>query len=83
MIVNGSILSQYGPIYNHLTPRLWRGQKPNFEVVWVYLVYCDVNSRPLHVVAAISKEENRTIIITAYEPNIFEWKEGFRNRRNQ
>ena len=47
-----------------------------------YLVYREVNARPLHIVAAINNEENSTIIITAYEPNIFEWEEGFQNRRN-
>lgn len=47
-----------------------------------YLLFFKVNSRPLHVVIAINKEDDRTIIITAYEPNIIDWDEGFKNRRN-
>ncbi len=47
-----------------------------------FLVFCELKLRPLHVVAAIDKEANRTIIITVYQPNIIEWEEGFKNRRN-
>ncbi len=47
-----------------------------------YLVYGIVNQRPLHVVAAIDEEDDVTIIVTAYEPNIIEWEFGFEKRKD-
>ncbi len=38
-------------------------------------------TRPLHVVAAFNAEAKETIVITIYEPNMLEWKPGFRERK--
>lgn len=39
-------------------------------------------SRPLHVVAADNKEDQETIIITVYEPDLDEWEPGFKKRKS-
>ena len=41
------------------------------------------NDRPIHVCAAINHDTNETIIITAYEPSLDEWQEGFVLRRKK
>jgi hypothetical protein len=38
------------------------------------------HSRPIHVVAADNKSTKETIIITVYEPNLSNWKPGFKRR---
>ncbi len=37
--------------------------------------------RPLHVVAARNEEENETIVITVYEPELDKWESDFKRRR--
>lgn len=37
-------------------------------------------NRPLHVVAAENAIENQLIVITAYEPDLAHWEEGFEKR---
>jgi len=37
--------------------------------------------RPLHVVASDHSDSHKTVIITVYEPNPREWRDGFRRRR--
>jgi uncharacterized protein DUF4258 len=38
-------------------------------------------SRPLHVVVADNPEDQETIVITVYEPDLIEWEQGFRRRK--
>ena len=38
-------------------------------------------SRPLHVVVADNAETREAIVITAYEPDLGEWEQGFRRRK--
>ncbi len=40
-----------------------------------------VNSRPLHVVAAIDSNKGKVFIITAYEPSLEIFKKDFKTRR--
>lgn len=44
------------------------------------LVLALINNRPIHVVAADDHETMVTYIITAYEPSLVEWKQGFSKR---
>ncbi len=46
-----------------------------------FLVLGWIDNRPIHVVIAINTNEQETIVITAYEPNLHEWKPGFQKRR--
>ncbi len=39
--------------------------------------------RPIHVVAADNVEVQETIIITVYQPDVEEWEQGFKRRRNR
>jgi len=38
-------------------------------------------TRPLHVVAADNSEDQETIVITVYEPDLIQWEPDFRRRR--
>jgi len=38
-------------------------------------------SRPVHVVVADSRETQKTIIITVYEPDRSQWEAGFKRRK--
>ena len=38
-------------------------------------------SRPVHIVCAENDQEEETIVITVYEPDLEHWEEGFRRRR--
>jgi len=38
-------------------------------------------TRPLHVVMAENAKDNETVVITVYEPDLSQWKPGFRNRK--
>jgi hypothetical protein len=38
--------------------------------------------RPLHVVAAYNRADDRWIVVTAYEPDPRPWENGFRRRRS-
>lgn len=38
-------------------------------------------SRPIHAVVVIDEEEPMLWVITAYEPDLSEWEEGFEKRR--
>ena len=40
-----------------------------------------VDSRPIHVVAIDNEEMQCTVVITAYEPDLMRWEQGFRKRR--
>jgi hypothetical protein len=40
-------------------------------------------SRPIHVVVAWNGEENKCIVVTAYEPAADHWEPGFRKRRTK
>jgi len=37
--------------------------------------------RPLHVVVADNMEDQETIVITVYEPDLTEWEPGFKRRK--
>ena len=43
----------------------------------------DGEGRPLHVVASIEIERQWVYIITAYDPDLRHFEQGFRKRRNQ
>ena len=42
----------------------------------LYLHHAD--SRPIHVVVIDDEQVNCTIVITAYEPDLIRWEQGFR-----
>lgn len=37
--------------------------------------------RPLHVVVAENEQEDEVIVVTVYEPDLFNWLPGFERRR--
>jgi hypothetical protein len=39
--------------------------------------------RPLHVVVARDESQNRTIIVTVYEPDAGRWEPGYRMRKSR
>ena len=39
--------------------------------------------RPIHVVAADNVEAQEMIVITVYQPDVEEWEQGFKRRRNR
>lgn len=45
------------------------------------LILGAVGNRPLHVVVATDKENNRGIVVTIYHPDPLQWEAGFRKRR--
>lgn len=45
------------------------------------LVLGYVNDRPIHVVVAEDKSNDRCIIITAYEPDPALWESGFERKK--
>ena len=45
------------------------------------LMYCLVDTRPLHVVVAENHVENEAIVITVYEPDATLWESDFKKRR--
>jgi hypothetical protein len=42
-----------------------------------------IGARPLHIVIAENPEDHVVIVVTAYEPDIFNWLPGFERRREQ
>ena len=48
-----------------------------------YLILKYFDSKPLHVVFAINKETNETIVITAYYPDKEKWSNDFKKRINK
>lgn len=56
----------------------------NYAEDWPYpsrLILGWCHERPLHVVAAFNKENNTTIIVTAYEPDPLQWEANFKTRK--
>jgi len=45
------------------------------------LLFGVVNNRPLHIVAAYNDEEETIVVVTVYQPDLLNWKSGFRERR--
>jgi hypothetical protein len=45
------------------------------------LLYCIVNTRPLHVVCSYDADSAATIVITAYEPNKDIWENDYKTRK--
>jgi len=45
------------------------------------LLYCKINSRPLHVVYSLDVETSTKIVITAYEPSLEIWENDFKTRK--
>ena len=45
------------------------------------LMYCLVDSRPIHVVMAENPAGNEAIVITVYEPDATIWEADFKKRR--
>lgn len=48
-----------------------------------YLLCGMVGSRPLHVLAALNRENGEAIIVTVYEPDPARWEEGFLKRKKE
>jgi hypothetical protein len=46
-----------------------------------YLMLGFVKGRPLHVVVALKSDNERAIVVTAYDPDPAIWEQGFRVRR--
>ncbi|RJP84040.1 MAG: DUF4258 domain-containing protein [Desulfobacteraceae bacterium] len=46
------------------------------------LLLGSIQGRPVHIVLAVDAQNETCIIVTAYEPNINLWKEGFKKRRS-
>lgn len=46
-----------------------------------YLLMAFVNQRPLHLVLAKDEDNNRCIIVTAYQPDKLIWKADFKTKR--
>ena len=40
-----------------------------------------INLRPLHLVSSFDFEEQKTIIITVYEPSLERWEKDFKTRK--
>ena len=40
-----------------------------------------VDKRPVHVVAAYNNNQDETILITTYEPNEYQWVDGYKRRK--
>jgi len=45
------------------------------------LILGSVGNKPLHVVVAADKKNNRGIVVTIYHPDPLQWEPGFRKRR--
>jgi hypothetical protein len=45
------------------------------------LVLGSAHGRPLHIVVAEQTDQDTTIIVTVYEPDLGNWHPGFRKRR--
>jgi len=46
-----------------------------------FLMLCEINKRPIHIVLAKEDIDKKCIIVTAYEPAIELWSNGFRTRK--
>ncbi len=46
-----------------------------------YLMLHWINDRPIHVVLALDAENQRCLVVTAYEPHLSQWHPDFRTRR--
>jgi len=64
VIKNGEIIEEY----------------PDDEPYPSYLALKYFDNKPLHVVFAINKEANETIVITAYYPDKEKWSSDFKKR---
>lgn len=47
-----------------------------------FLVYAETNKSIIHILFAVDRTEKNVRIVTAYEPNIKEWGEDMKERRN-
>ena len=47
-----------------------------------YLMLASVNNRPIHIVVGKDEEEERCIVVTAYEPDPSIWEPGFKSKRS-
>ena len=54
-----------------------RGQESQMKRLYLH----HVDSRPIHVVAIDDEQVNCTVVITAYEPSLTRWEQGFRKRK--
>lgn len=45
------------------------------------LLFCKINSRPLHVVFSLDIETSTIIVITAYEPSLDIWENDYKTRK--
>jgi len=54
---------------------------PNDKYFSSYLVYSQYQNKIFHILFAVDIEEDNVRVITAYYPEIEEWKEDFKTRR--
>ncbi|MCX6614880.1 MAG: DUF4258 domain-containing protein [Acidobacteria bacterium] len=45
------------------------------------LLLATIDDSPLHVVVAMDRTEDRTIVVSLYRPDPLKWEPGFRKRR--
>ena len=45
------------------------------------LLLATIRGSPLHVVVAMDRTEDRTIVVSLYRPDPLKWEPGFRRRR--
>ncbi|MEZ5860548.1 MAG: DUF4258 domain-containing protein [Geminicoccaceae bacterium] len=55
--------------------------RPNDPPYPSRLVLGSAHGRPLHIVVAEQTDQDTTIIVTVYEPDLGNWHPGFRKRR--
>jgi len=48
-----------------------------------YLVAGEHEKRPLHIVVSVNNDDQTTIVITAYVPDLDEWEPGYMARRKK
>lgn len=48
-----------------------------------YLVAGEYQNRPLHVVISVNNDDQTTIVITAYIPDLVAWEPGYKVRRKK
>ena len=74
-------MHQRGISAEEIKEALMEGEEyPEDKPLPSFLVLGYAGERPLHVVVALDLEERMIWVITAYEPSIEMWEEGFRRR---
>lgn len=48
-----------------------------------YLIAGEYKKQPLHIVVSVNNEDQTTIVITAYIPDLTDWETGYTMRRKK